>query len=88
VSSNPCPIDVATHLRPNAFCQHPRWISTPDGQRFLALPLLQLSSTSLQTPRGTIPFKTTAVIGTIMWLLAVIIKAFGMPPFKGVRELI
>lgn len=46
-----------------------------------------LSFTFLQMTSGIIQLNVPTVSGPIIWLLAVIITPFGLPPFKGVREL-
>ncbi|MGI4764238.1 MAG: hypothetical protein ACRYGP_04115 [Janthinobacterium lividum] len=47
-----------------------------------------LSFTFLQMTSGIIQLNVPTVSGPIIWLLAVIITPFGMPRFKGLRELI
>ncbi|MGI4731262.1 MAG: hypothetical protein ACRYFW_05895 [Janthinobacterium lividum] len=50
--------------------------------------ICDMSFTFLQMTPGIIQLNVPTVSGPIIWLLAVIITPFGMPPFKGVRELV
>ena len=47
-----------------------------------------LSFTFLQMTSGIIQLNVPTVSGPVIWLLAVVITPFGMPPFRGVRELV
>ncbi|MGI4798245.1 MAG: hypothetical protein ACRYG8_30220 [Janthinobacterium lividum] len=47
-----------------------------------------LSFTFLQMTSGIIQLNVPTVSGPIVWLLAVVITPFGMPPFKAGRELL
>jgi hypothetical protein len=50
--------------------------------------LCDMSFTFLQMTPGIIQLNVPTVSGPIIWLLAVIITPFGMPPFKGARALL
>ena len=50
--------------------------------------LCDLSFTFLQMTSGIIQLNIPTVSGPVIWLLAVLITPFGMPPLKGVRELL
>ncbi len=47
-----------------------------------------LSFTFLQMTSGIIQLNVPTVSGPVIWLLAVLVTPFGMPPFRGMRELI
>lgn len=50
--------------------------------------LCDLSFTFLQMTSGIIQLNVATVSGPIIWLLAVIITPFGLPAFKGTREML
>lgn len=50
--------------------------------------ICDVSFTFMQMTSGIIQLNVPTVSGPVVWLLAVLITPFGMPPFKGVRELL
>lgn len=58
------------------------------GMGAVLVGLCDLSFTVLQMTSGIIQLNVPTVSGPVLWLLAVLITPFGLPPFKGARELL
>lgn len=50
--------------------------------------IADVSFTFLQLTSGIIQLNIASVSGPVIWLVATIVTPFGMPPFKGAREVI